>query len=308
MVVDMNPTNLHQLCLKLDIPLQQGNNHALKILADWCYKYISRDKVYKGDPLPTYEKYILLAKNYLEDFVAHPTILTATQQGYDRCISVLFTSKDADWNTANQYGMTPLHIAAIEGYVNTTKALLLQGADPGVVNCNHETPLFSALFLPVLQESNLLDRKEQIFHMLLEESPELRMQQNSSGDTLFHLMVAMGFTRLFAEMLKKYPEIIRSRNYHTHYLIHTAILNRRLDIVQLLISQKGVTEQVDAADRTPLHYAVRTGIPELVKICAHAAQNINPRDGDDKTPLMLAKEKNNQQIMQLLIELGANSN
>ena len=58
--------------------------------------------------------------------------------------------------------------------------------------------------------------------------------------------------------------------------------------------------------RTPLHYAIENGQLEIVKELLKHNANVNATDTKDFTPLQIAVTKNNQEMIELLINKGAN--
>ncbi len=49
-------------------------------------------------------------------------------------------------NVADFAGQTPLHTAALQGYVEIAKMLLTKGADPNIANEKGKTPVQAALY------------------------------------------------------------------------------------------------------------------------------------------------------------------
>ena len=70
--------------------------------------------------------------------------------------------------------------------------------------------------------------------------------------------------------------------------------------------KQGVDIEVsDNYGRTPLHWAVRNGHTEVVKLLFAAGAQIEVRDNDGRTPLILAALHKHTKIMKLLLKAGA---
>jgi len=266
----------------------------LKVLVDWCKNHVSRDRCYEGSEQEQYRQYWMLASSHSEDFTV------AVQQGYDRVIEHQADVAYTLLNAADDYGMTPLHIAAAKGYRHTLEALLAKGADVRRTNTQKQYPLFCALFVPLIHEHKLVANKEAIFKTLLSKAPELIDKQDEAGNTVLHAMVARGFNELITPILREHSSMAFIKNNVCHYPIHTAILNHNLQAVTELLAINGVALLADAEERGPLHYAARYGNAEMVALCCAATDDLNAGDADGRTPLMLAEIAKNQAAIGVL--------
>jgi uncharacterized protein len=304
--------------LKLnDLTSIEEKSYALKA---WCQAYISSDIDFTGDN-DAYEKFQELATVYLEDFLPEvpkdiaqivplfegkTALEVATSNGFDRFIASLSNVSEAI-NTPNRYGMSLLHLAASNGFVNTVNQLLAQGANPMAENSQGQLAIHSALFVPMLHEDNLIERKIDIFKQLQKSAPNSVLKKDGSDTTVMHLMASQGFSSLLDDLMKSNPGLISIPNNLGHYPIHTAILNDKKACVELLLSNDAVSSQKDSKKRTPLHYAGRYANKEMVILCAKKAKDIDARDYQGHTPLMLAVLAGNLQAVQALIGSGARS-
>jgi len=98
---------------------------------------------------------------------------------------------------------------------------------------------------------------------------------------------------------------VNSKNRMGWTLLHTAIRNRRTEIIQLLI-EKGANINVrDNRGRTPLHFAVETGQREVVEQLIAKGAEINVMDIQADNALSLARKNNQTEIVDLLTKHGA---
>ena len=295
------------------------NEDKLHQLEAWCHEHISRDLHAQGPSSEKYKYYLALVNDYLDTFLKHVTsnvsdnsvvfdgmtpIGYTAWKGYDRFIEA--QPADVALDKGNAAGMTPLHLAAVKGYVHTVQALLAKGAKANKINHESQLPIHSALFIPAIHDASLMAKKEVIFKALMAQAPTVIDRKDRSGDTVFQLMVVNGFGVLLSEILKQHPKGALSCNKHSQYPIHTAILNRRVDMVNLLLAIDKVSTLADSDHRVALHYAAQYGSKAIVETCCLATLDINIRDQLEKTPLMLAVEAQNIEAVEVLIQQQAN--
>ncbi|XP_046543258.1 ankyrin repeat domain-containing protein 50-like [Haliotis rubra] len=78
------------------------------------------------------------------------------------------------------------------------------------------------------------------------------------------------------------------------------------DMVDLLVGKGAYLEQRDGGNNNILHCACRGGDIELVKyILSLDMYNIETRNGDSYTPLLIAARWGNKEVVELLVQLGA---
>lgn len=307
------------LCDELGLNSKPNDKEKLHIIEQWCYEQVSRDIRYTGELQDSYEKYLELAKSYLDEVLpsipedigneiaqygGKNIIQAAAFLGLDRILSSLKLTDDL-LNKPDLQGMTPLHFAAVKGNFYTVSVLLSLGADPEKVNKNAQLPIFSALAMSVLHEDDLPGKKIKIFRLLKDKAPQTLKHQDNSGDTVLHLMVINNFSTLMTEILATNTELAFIDNNHTHYSIHTAILNNRVDCVRILLQIKDVATLADSKKRLALHYAARYSEEEIVSLCCEATEDLNALDARGRTPFMLAAQAGNVAALKIFVEKGA---
>lgn len=312
--------HFEKLSSDLHLNPELANPEQLHKLKHWCHHHISTDISYSGDLNTQYFNYITLAKEYLDNFLSKASkekykefefnnmnaIQFAAYQGYDRYLNDLTLAKEI-WNEANIFGMTPLHLAAVKGHVHTVKILLAKGADAHKTNNEFQLPIYSALFVPISYKENLLRKKEELFHLLKRETPEVMKFQDKNGDSILHFVAANGFYNLAKNLLDESEDLAFIANNYTVYPIHTAILNHHSNIVGLLAEIKNMAALTDAQGKSSLHYAVLFGSMDIIKLCFHKVPDIDVRDQNEKTPLMYAAETNNREGIKFLLQNHADA-
>lgn len=309
----------NELGKELELTSKYEQDALLDALEAWCFNHISRDRQYAGSPAEKYQEYQALAKDYLDVFLPSGSpdpsttlpilgdlnaVQYAARFGYDHFLNEENIVTNDLLNKPDKTGMTPLHLAAIQGYVHTVDVLLAKGADPTIANQQAQLPIHSALFVPMLHEHDLLSKKEAIVYSLLSHAPGTIACQDESGDSIFQLMAVHGFDTLMSDLLNKYPHGVFQQNNHAHYPIHTAILNNQLGIATQLLAIDKVPMLHDAKGRRALHYAARCGTKEMVSACCRVMPDVNVQDSEGKTPLDLAKAAKNSDAVEILIKYG----
>lgn len=311
----------NELVAQLNLNTNISTTEKLKSLKHWCHEHISRDIQFTGNTSEAYENYQNLAALYLDEVL--PTIpkdmsekreeldgLTAIQfaarAGFDQWILALNPNRTAV-NTPDPYLMTPLHMAALEGYYYTVNALCDLEANPKAENKNKQLPIFSALMLPIDGDEALKARKLMIFKFLKTKAPETLKHQDNTGNTVLHLIATFGYASLIEEVLRSAPELFTIQNNHNRYPIHTAILNNQIECVRKFLSMPNVEQLSDASGETALHYAARYGSKEMIALCCSAFKKIDIPNDTGKTPLMAAAESGNIEAMEILIAEGADA-
>lgn len=310
------------LCNELGINYEQSGSEQLELLKQWFQENVSRDVQMRGDEDEQFEQYRELITFYLNEFLpeAHHDfknirpklkdehmVFAAASKGFD--LIILSLNPDATViNTPNSNGMTPLHSSATRGYFNTVHVLLSLGADASPLNRHQQYPLFSTLMLPILHDNELIQNKIKIFRLLRDTGNLDLKHQDDSGNTVLHQMAAHDFEVLIKEILETNIELAYIKNNHTHYPIHTAILNNQIQNVILLLKTKDVETLADSKGWVALHYAARYSGNEILQLCCDLSTNIDRTDELGRSALMLATSLGRLSTMKALIERGAQIN
>ncbi|MFA6302000.1 MAG: ankyrin repeat domain-containing protein [Legionella sp.] len=311
----MAPT-FDELQKNLGLTTEYLNADQLDDLKNWCRSNVSAVLEFTGKPEDVYLKYFEVAKAYLDNFIVWKpedntkvlaefedmnAIQRAAYKGYDVFLDSLKLPTADAFNLENEYGMTPLHLAALKGHLNTIKLLLSKGAQPIYANKSGQFPVYSALVMAISDTPELKKKKCEIFNLLIEKEDFLSAV-DLSGETIMHLMALNGFDNLIKEVLKHRSQLAFNCNHRSRYPIHVAILNKQVNAVKELLQVEGMSEVTDENNRNPLHYAAMySGLP-IIKECIAASKNIDARDTFARTALLLAAESGNLPAVQELIK------
>jgi ankyrin repeat protein len=90
-------------------------------------------------------------------------------------------------------------------------------------------------------------------------------------------------------------------------LLHTAVANDDLTVLDFLLSNKAELEARNLDDQTPLNLAAGQGDSNIVKSLLDAGAAVDARDLDGLTPLLVSVRKGHAAVASLLIERSADS-
>ena len=190
--------NFDLLCVELGIDSHNPLSKNMELLKRWFQKNISQDQEFTGTEAEQWDRYKEVSESYFKFIVpalegdielptplldGQSTISVLVETGLDGVLLKVQPNKDV-LNKPNNYGQTPLHRAAIAGWVNTTKALLSLGAEVDSVNVQNQTPLFSALTLPVVCSDQFKSNKVAVFKLLKAAGHQSLSHQDQSGNTI----------------------------------------------------------------------------------------------------------------------------
>ena len=193
-------------------------------------------------------------------------LLVASRRGHADIAQLLF-EHGADGNTEDDNNWTPLHWSSRQGYAEVAQILLEHGADTETRDAQDGAPL----------ERASMQGHVEVARLLLKHGADVNTK-DQSGMTSLHLVSRLTHVQLGAARV---------------LLEHGADANAR-----------------DARHATPLHLAFRrSGNLEkridLIRLLVQYGSDINARDDNGRTPFMMATDEKIDDIMQLLLELGA---
>lgn len=113
----------------------------------------------------------------------------------------------------------------------------------------------------------------------------------------------LGSLDCIQEFLKEDPNMIHARGAHGIPLLYFPVIRSNTRIAQYLLEQGADPNAASPAGITPLHGAVMFNQPEMARWLLEHGADPNPKY-EGKTPLAMALEKNQAQLVEVLRSAG----
>jgi len=181
-------------------------------------------------------------------------------------------------------GFTALHLAAMNGHIDTIRALKEMGGDLSVKCDNHGTPMHWAArreILKVLQEMQGTKIKEPPTPISDVEGQEL------------------------LDAIKVWSDMEALGRKGRQRPIHCATRYGDLDAVKLLLELGEDISALDCNSNTAMHYAAAGGYLDIVKELKETGASISARNYRGSTPIHRAARFGSVHVIEALKEMGA---
>ena len=249
-------------------------------------------------------------------------------------VTQLLLEHDADVNTLNNNGRTPLQIAAANGTIDVVRVLLEHGANVGAQDSEGITALHLAAYCRALIMRNKGD--VDIVRVLLEHGANVGAQ-DSEGRTALHIAAdsrspLMGDRAGFdiARVLLEHGANVGAQDSEGSTALHLAADSRSpsvgyragVDIIRVLLEHGANVGAQDSEGRTALHLAADSrsplmgdrGVVDIVRVLLEHGANVGAQDSEGRTALHLAADSGSlsmwdrgcADIVRVLLEHGAN--
>jgi ankyrin repeat protein len=214
----------------------------------------------------------------------------AAEKGDLPRVKSLVQSNPRAVNVGDEFGITPLHFAAINNHRDVVEYLLAQG---GLVNTRtHKgiTPLYGACSEGRKEIAALLIAKGAVVNAATVE-----------GATPLHAAP----TREVAELLIKHGAKVTALNKYGYTPLHIAALYGHTPVASYLISKGAVVNQKNVFGWTPLMEAVYGDHGDTVQLLLEKGANVNAQNQSGSTALEIASILKSSEIAALLRRHGA---
>jgi len=206
------------------------------------------------------------------------------QVGHTKIAEILIKN-GANINVQNIAGCTPLMFAAAIGNNMITKMLIENGANIHLVDEDGKTALFYAI---TFGEDNNLKTAE----ILIENGANINVQDNN-GDTPLLCII------------KQNPDLFTQKEFARMFLIVDTLKKNNIDLDLSMIDNN---EKIKQYNEKSKNYICIT--KKIVKMLIQNGANVNIKDNDGNTSLMLAAYRTHFKdylaIIKILIQSGAN--
>jgi ankyrin repeat protein len=223
--------------------------------------------------------------------------VTPLHLAQEEVTTLLLLKNGADANAQGYNARTPLHWAALRRAANAgvAQVLLEHGVDANARDANHATPLHLA------SEYGRVD----LAQVLLEHGADANAR-DANNATPLHLGSKEGQVDAL-QLLLEHGVDANARDANNATPLHLGSKGGQVGALQLLLEHGVDANARDANNATPLHLASSGWSEEVdaVRLLLQFGADINARDDEGQTPFMRATEAGKSDIMQLLLEYGA---
>ncbi len=216
----------------------------------------------------------------------------AARKGHSDCLRLLLAHPQADINAQDACGNTALSLACYRGNSACARLLLEQkGLHVNSRDTFGNTPLMWAA----------ADGDTEIVRMLL-QYPNIQVNtQNEDGWTAL-MYAALGNHADTLRVLLQHPDTDSSlRTNDGANAISFAVSPQNTDALRILCVLPGIDLHAGHFKSTPLHEAVRRGLPESARVLLQAGADVNARGYKGTTPLFDAIRCRQTECTRLLL-------
>ena len=235
----------------------------------------------------------------------------------------------AEVNIRDDEGKTPLHHAAFSGSRAIAELIIAKGPEINIKDANNMTPLHIAAWRSMVEVTELL----------LENGADVNAVDDT-GETALHMAAKVGQAAIASLLITKGAPI-DAKQSNGATALHMAANTCRHEVVKVLLEAGAKVNELDAYKGSPLRLAIQggySGLPETMEVLiSHGADvkeatrlgttllhdavfyqagiqaveilikngvDINAKNSEDKTALDMAKEKELNDIIELLTSKG----
>ncbi|CAH1790043.1 unnamed protein product [Owenia fusiformis] len=302
-----------------ETPLMSG------LKSEWNKK--SQDKVIQ------FSRFLILREADVNepDLTGMYPIHISVERGYEE-LSEAFMRMDLKMNVQNDEGQTALHIALQKGYMSMArkimnrKGTLLNIEDHKGRTCLHiaatkgNTEIIRMLVKRSVRVEMLNENGQNALHMAVKGGhlgsvEELCVAQtglnvlDSDGRAPLHIALIHKEEAIAKMLIERGVDVNIASAPNSSTPLHIAASKGLQKSLSCLISHDAVVNRKDKRGSVPLHRACMFGQKDIVKILLENSSNVDVRMGRACiSPLMIAIEKENINIIKMLLDKGANVN
>ena len=228
------------------------------------------------------------------------------------------TTDRAYINTQNSNGKTALYLACEVGNSKIVSILLNASADLNILSVDEETALFVENIVKLLCQSNPAyvakqlydycysgDRKAVTFLLRCGADPSVAQED---GWTPLIVASSKGHTEIVTTLLESEHNIINAQAGTGITALYIACQYGFYDVASILLNAKAESNFQTAKQRTPLTIASKKGYTNIVQLLLEHGADIDHRSTvTGATALILASEHGHTDIVEILLEQGADA-
>jgi ankyrin repeat protein len=219
-------------------------------------------------------------------------------------IAQLLLKHGADGSAQNLRKWNPLHMASAFGHAEVARILLEQGADMEARGEEDASPLMLASL-----------EYAEVTRVLLEHGADVKAQRGGNFTSLHDTRVEET-----ARLLLEHGADANALTIDGLTPLHTMSVGGYAEPVRVLLEHGVDASARDDNNATPLHLASRGRTdsedatfreevarrrPDIVRLLLQYGSDVHARDNEGRTPFMIATSEEDHNVMQLLLEYGA---
>ena len=222
--------------------------------------------------------------------ILHDAIKEGNIEKVEQLLAQGFSDEDIRqaYINENKDGVTPLHIAAQNGYTSLVKLLLEQGAAKDSKDKNGATPLHVAVKYG----------HTKVIKRLFKYGAQIEVQ-NEHGYTPLHIALLNGHTNL-VELFLQQDVTLDKPDKNGNTLLHYAVKQNNNTIVSFLLDHGTDLTTQNKYGVTPLHAAAENGHASIVKLLLAHNAPVNIKNKNGETPLYCASKCDHEEVVKLL--------
>ncbi|CAG2228881.1 ANK [Mytilus edulis] len=257
-----------------------------------------------------------LIKNAAEietaDMFGETALFKACTNGFENIVEYL-TSKGASVNQGNKQGRTPLHVSCVGDNKSMCYLLLKKGALINQVDIEGQTPLYETCKMG-LESISCRRGQLHIVNYLLEQNCAV-YHYDIDGTTPLHKACQNNHKKIVEKLVPL--SRLNTRNFDGETALFVACKKKyfdNTDIVKLLCyDSNGYQTDISVniynnEGMTPLHIACNSGNADLVELLLKLKANIDLKNTKGETCLLMVCKSGIIHIAKLLIKCNANVN
>ena len=218
-------------------------------------------------------------------------------------IAQLLLEHGADAKAQDKTERTPLLLASVGGHLEIARVLLERGADMEARDIFDGSPL---------ERASALGHAE-VARILLEHGADANGRNEGTWTPLHSAGLNSAGAEVVARLLVKHGADVNAVDSNGSTPLHLASEHGCVGVARVLLEHGADANSRDDKNMTPLHHASGydtyndRGFPDVqvVRLLLQYNSDIHARDNKARTPFMIAKTTGYRDIMQVLLEYGA---
>ncbi|XP_062857356.1 CARD- and ANK-domain containing inflammasome adapter protein [Trichomycterus rosablanca] len=232
--------------------------------------------------------------NMRNDLGYTPLLLAAEMSSVE--VFKVLVSRKAQLNKRLPNQTSALHLAIRSGNMPITEILLEKGMDPNTTDAKEKTPL----------HLSALHNQPALIALLLHKGAQINAVTHD-GLTPLHFASQSGHTEAVAQLLEGKADL-NARDRQSRLALHWAAAQGKSEVMKLLLFAGSDINATEKERKTSLHLAAMTGHTEAVLALLAAKAKVGARDMDGCSALHYAAGNGHKRVAAVLLNAARNKN